>query len=327
MRVRRPPLGAIAGYIAAVALVAVFLDHVSWQGIALGLRSARWPLVAAAVAVRLASFGVSALRWQMLLAPAGSVPLRGVLAVTMMGAAATAVAPLQTAEIIRPYLLSRRQGIELSAALATAAAEWLLDTAALMALFLPALALQHASTYDAGVWLTLTPVVCFAAAVAGIAFLPVAPQWIERLLQSERWRVPLSAQRRSQILNRARSFAIGLRTLQRPAGLVGVAVYSLLFFALTAIASWLTLKAFDMPVSLAAGFLVLGLVTLAGMVPTPGAVGGFHAVCQIGLATFFGVARADTVLPVIALYAVLTLPPAILGAAWFLAAPLPSMRL
>jgi hypothetical protein len=54
------------------------------------------------------------------------------------------------------------------------------------------------------------------------------------------------------------------------------------------------------------------------MVPTPGAIGGFHAVCQIGLITFFAVDRARTVLPITALHAVLYLPGALLGLVCFL---------
>jgi hypothetical protein len=88
----------------------------------------------------------------------------------------------------------------------------------------------------------------------------------------------------------------------------------------------LTLGAFDLRLTFAAGFVLLGLITVAGMIPTPGAIGGFHAVCQLGLVTFFGIERTRTVLPVIALHAVLYLPGAFLGVVYFLAWPSRSPR-
>ena len=246
----------------------------------------------------------------------------------MMGAAASAVVPVQAAEIIRPYLLSRRHGVEFSATLATAAAEWLLDAAALMALFLPALAWQHLRGHDGPdpSWLAVAAALCLVIGGGGLVLLRSAPRSIEELVGSERWRDRMSARSRLRVIQRVHSFATGLRTLEQPASLLAVGAYSLLFFGLTALASWLTLRAFQMPVSVVAGFLVLGLVTVAALVPTPGAVGGFHAVCQMGLVTFFDLTRAQTVLPVIALHAVLTLPSAILGAVLFLASPTPTVR-
>jgi len=109
-------------------------------------------------------------------------------------------------------------------------------------------------------------------------------------------------------------FASGLGILRRPKGLAVVSGYALLASLLTGLSAWLALVAFGLPLSLLSGFIVLGLITVGGMVPTPGAVGGFHAVCQLGLVTFFTIDRASTVLPVIGLHAVLFAPPAAIGA-------------
>ena len=54
------------------------------------------------------------------------------------------------------------------------------------------------------------------------------------------------------------------------------------------------------------------------MIPTPGAVGGFHDVCQFGLAALLKIDPSSTVAPVIGLHAVLYIPPAALGALCFL---------
>jgi uncharacterized protein (TIRG00374 family) len=310
--VKRVPPSVVAGYAAAVILLWLFLRNTDWTAMAAGVRTAAWPLLLAAVAVRLAALVVAALRWQALLAPAGPVPLGSVMAATMMGMTATTVAPMQAAEFVRPYVLSRWQGVDYLATLATAVAEWFLDALAVLALFVPAalwLRAARAGT-PAGV---AAPVAFLALAIAALAALRRAPRRIGGFAGWIESRQGLSERARRRATAWCQTLVDGLRTLERPRGLMIVAAYSLLFSVLTALSAWLTLTAFELRLSPIVGFFLLGLVTVAGMSPTPGAVGGFHAVCQLGLMTFFGIDRVRTVLPVIALHGVLYLPGALLG--------------
>ena len=312
------PSRVFASYAAASVLLWLFFRNTEWQALVDSFRSVGWPLLGAAVLIRLASLIVSALRWQTLLAPSRHVPLRGVVAVTMMGMTASAIAPMQAAEFIRPYLLSVRQDMDFSTALATVAIEWLLDAFAILALFIPAaLWLRTGESSGAGLgspWFAAAAAVFLALALGGLAALRLLPRATARLSRSTRRGAWLQ------------SFASGLRILDRLDGVMAVAGYSLLLAALTAVSSWLALAAFDLPVTFASGFLLLGLVTVAGMIPTPGAIGGFHAVCQVALVTFFHVDRARTILPVIALHAVLYMPAALIGALCFLPWPVHLQR-
>jgi uncharacterized protein (TIRG00374 family) len=311
------------GYAAAAILLWLFLRNAGWANFRDGLRSVLWPLLAAAVVLRLAALVVAALRWQALLEPAGQVPLGGVVAATMIGMAASAIAPMQAAELVRPYVLSSQQGVDFSTALATALAEWFLDGFAILALFTPAALWLHAAG-SARVWLVgglLLPL-----SVAGVAGLRILPRRAAGVADWIHLHSPLGPSARLRVVDWTQSFLRGLRALDRRRGLAGVVGYSVLLSALTAISAWLTLGAFDLPLTFAAGFVLLGLITIAGMVPTPGAVGGFHAVCQLGLVSFFGIERSRTVLPVIALHAVLYLPGAFLGVLCFLMWPCRSQR-
>jgi uncharacterized membrane protein YbhN (UPF0104 family) len=236
----------------------------------------------------------------------------------MMGMTASTVAPMQAAELVRPYVLSSQQGVDFSTALATALAEWLLDGFAILALFLPAALWLHAAG-GARVWLAAAMLLPLSmAGLAGLRILPRRAAGVADWIQLHGAWAPGA---RLRVVEWSQSFLRGLRTLDRRQGLASVVGYSALLSALTAISAWLTLGAFDVRLTFAAGFVLLGLITIAGMIPTPGAVGGFHAVCQLGLVTFFGIERARTVLPVIALHAVLYLPGAFLGVICFLAWP------
>lgn len=312
------------GYAAAALLLWLFLRNTDWANLRDGLRSVVWPLLVAGVLVRLAALLVAALRWQALLEPAGHVPLPGVVAATMMGMTASAVAPMQAAELVRPYILSSQQGVDFSTALATALAEWFLDGFAILALFIPAALWLHAAG-SARVWLVggmLLPL--SMAGVAGLRILPRRAAGVADWIQVHS---TLGPGARLRVVRWTQSFLRGLRALDRRRGLAGVVGYSALLSALTAISAWLTLGSFDVRLTFAAGFVLLGLITIAGMVPTPGAVGGFHAVCQLGLVAFFGIERSRTVLPVIVLHAVLYLPGAFLGVLCFLRWPSRSPRM
>lgn len=290
----------ILSYGAGLALLAFFLRNTEWRVLAEDARSIAWLVLAGATVLRLASLVVGSLRWQALLAPVHAVPLGGIIGITMMGMAVNAVAPMQTAEIFRPLLLSRRQGLDFRTTFATVTVEWLLDALGVFALFVPALFwVRIAGLARTGLnWSRLARVltVCALLAVAGLAALRFLPRSTARFA----------------------SFTAGLQILNEPRRFAAVGAYSVLASALTAMSAWMSLVAVGLPVSFAAGFLVLGLITIGGMVPTPGAIGGFHAVCQLGLVAFFNVDRARTVLPVLAMHAVLYVPAAVIGAVCFL---------
>ena len=101
--------------------------------------------------------------------------------------------------------------------------------------------------------------------------------------------------------------------MQQPKRLVEISFYSLLSSFLVGLSSWTVLKAFGLSLPFFASFIILGFIAAGGMVPTPGAVGGFHAACQFGLAVFFQIDPARTILPVVGLHAVLYIPPTLVG--------------
>lgn len=311
------------GYAAAAVLLWLFLRNTEWHALVDGLQSVGWPILAAAVVIRLVSLVVASLRWQALLEPASEVPLHGVVTATMMGMAASAVAPMPAAEFVRPYLLSRRHGVDLGATLATTMVEWCLDGFAVVTLFIVALMGLRAS--EAGTarepWFVVALVTFLLLALIALALLRFLPQWSATAADWMHRHGAVSGRTRLWITTSSASFSSGLRLLEHRRGLIIVATYSFLFAAMTAVSSWLTLTAFGLPVSFGSGFLVMGLVTVAGVIPTPGAIGGFHAVCQLGLVNFFQLDRARTVLPVIAMHAVLYLPGALLGALCFVSMP------
>jgi len=76
---------------------------------------------------------------------------------------------------------------------------------------------------------------------------------------------------------------------------------------------WLTSLAFHITFAYMGSFLVMTLLVVGVAMPTPGAVGGFHAAYQIGVQTFFGAPDDRAIGAAIVLHAISFLPVTALG--------------
>ncbi len=312
----------LVSYVVGAALLYFFFRNTDWQSIRTGMRSVAWPLLLAAVGLRLASLIAASLRWRELLLPVRNVRLQPIGAATMIGMAVNTAVSMQAAEFVRPYILSRSETLDFSSVMSTIMVEWVFDAFAILALFIPALALRAtpgAGSQSAFSNLNEAIGLALSISIVGLAVLWCMQRYsaeIDRFLARKHIFVPV---RVSNLLsNQVKHFATGLDILRQPLGLAAVSGYSLMVSLLTALSCWFALASFGLPLPIAAAFIVLGLISVGGMIPTPGAVGGFHAICQLGLVTFFKVDAAGTVLPIIGMHAVLYLPPSILGLLYIL---------
>ena len=112
-----------------VGLLAFSLRNADLRGVWAETRRAdAVPLLLALIAT-LATYALRALRWQYLLAPLGRRGSASRSATTVIGFAASFLLPARAGEVIRPYLLARREGLSAPAAFATIILERLLDLA------------------------------------------------------------------------------------------------------------------------------------------------------------------------------------------------------
>ena len=99
------------------------------------IRRAKLDLISAAFGAIAVSYLVRVGRWQRLLAPIAQVGFAPAVRATVIGFATTAVLPGRLGEVLRPYLLARRERLSASAVLATVVLERLLDVITVVLLF------------------------------------------------------------------------------------------------------------------------------------------------------------------------------------------------
>src|SRR6476620_1615091 len=116
-------------------LLAFFLRGVDLGAVWAETRHADGRLLALAVCVTMTTYALRAFRWQYLLASIGPTRFSSAFRTTVIGFAASFLLPARPGEVIRPYLLARREHLSAPAAFATVILERLLDLLVVLLLF------------------------------------------------------------------------------------------------------------------------------------------------------------------------------------------------
>lgn len=300
-----------------VGLMAFFLRNANLGRVAVAIAGARVDLLAGALVLTFVLYVVRVIRWRVLLEPVGSVRFAPAFRATVMGFAATALLPGRVGEVLRPYVLARREGLSVSATFATIVVERLLDVVAIMLLFGAAVAFAD-SARDGD--LQLLGVVRVSAAGLGLgagvvlvlAFLAAGdPDRVERVI--DRAGAVLPGRMARAVGGVSRRFAEGLGILRRTRILVGAFVWSLVLWALVGGGLWLASAAFGIALPLSGAATLLVLVSIGVAVPTPAGIGGYHAAYQVGATSLYGASDEAAVGAALVLHVISFLPVSVLG--------------
>jgi len=317
----RPVVRNLSLALLAVALLALFLRQADLAGVWREIRGADPGLLLFAGVINFVNMGIRAVRWQGLLAPIGLVSFGNAFRTTIIGFGASFLLPARAGEVIRPYLLARREGFSATAAFATIIFERVLDLVSVtlllgvfVALFDPGMADRHRLLYNAvqigGLVGAITAVGLLAAMFALAGRPEAAGQAASRLEH-------LLPERAARVVSRlALLFARGLAVARDPVRLAAALAWSILLWLCIAVGIWATARAFTIDVPFPGVFLIVTLLVVGVAVPTPGGVGGFHEAFRLGATAFYGVPNDRAVGAAIVLHAVTFVPIVLAGLAF-----------
>ena len=320
----RPRARTVLILLLTFGLLAYFLRGADMREVWAETRRADpWALLLALAATGV-TYVLRALRWQYLLAPIGPTRFSTAFRTTIIGFAASALLPARAGEVIRPYLLAKREGLSATSAFATVILERLLDLLTVLLLFASFVFFGAAGVVArdpsqlsrvtfggtlAAAGAILASIVCFA--LAG------HPERLGRLVLGIERFLPAALARR--VARFVETFAQGLAVMRQPGRLVAALALSFPLWIAIAAGIWLTSRAFHITFPFSASFLVMTMLVVGVAVPTPGAIGGFHAFFQFSVETFFGAPHDRAVGAAIVLHAISFLPVTIVGVALMLA--------
>jgi len=277
----------------SLALSAAFLwaavRGVSWSETAQALAAARLGYMVPIFVMAIVSLYCRALRWRVLMRPLGEVQRQSIFSATAMGFAANMLLPLRAGEVLRPWLLARREGLRLAPVVATVAVERLFDMATLLFFFgVATLTLPLPPEWKRYGWLFLGTFVAFLGV---LALLLRAPR--ETVAALDRLLTPLPEKLSGPVLRAVHQFADGLGALKSGSAVALAVGYSLAVWLTLAVTFGLGLSALDLPVPRIRGALSLTtMVAIAVAVPGgPGFIGMFQVGCEVGLA-LYGVGKS-----------------------------------
>lgn len=306
----------------AVGLLAIFLRNADLARVWTSVKAARVEFLLASLGFTAASFLIRAERWQYLLGPLGPTRFWVVFKTTVIGFGASAVLPARAGEVIRPYLLARREGLSATAAFATIIVERVLDLVAVLLLlasyllwFDPGMEARDSAVFSAIRYggMVMTPVAVGALVV--MFFMAGRPESLHAwLLKAERI---LPARLAAMIAKLAQTFAEGFAVVRRPERLVAALAWSLVLWVTIAAGIWAVAVAFSIGMPLTGGWLMLAPLVVGVAVPTPGGVGGFHEAFRLGATSFFGADNDTAVGAAIVLHAI-SVGPVAIAALWFM---------
>ena len=302
----------------AVGLLAVFLRNADLGRVWASVTAARPDFLLLSLAVTCGTFIVRAERWQYLLGPLGPTRFSTVFRTTVIGFAASAVLPARAGEVIRPYLLARREGLSATAAFATIVVERILDLIAvllLMAAFLiwfdPGLESRDSAVFRAIRFggLVMAPVAI--GTLAAMFFMAGHPERLHAwVLKAE---AILPARLAGMIARLARTFAEGFAVVRSPGRLLAALAWSIVLWVAIAAGIWSLSVAFGIAMPFTGAWLMLAPLVVGVAVPTPGGVGGFHEAYRIGATGFFGADNNTAIGAAIVLHAISVGPVIIVG--------------
>jgi uncharacterized protein (TIRG00374 family) len=301
-----------------VGLLGVFLHSVNLRTVAAEIVRAQPDWLALSLATMFANLAIRALRWQYLLEPLGVASFANAFRATAVGFAASSVLPARAGEIIRPYFLARHERMSATGAFATIILERLLDLvtvlmllAAFVFLFGQGVATGNPTLFAAVKWAGALATVASLGALVMLFMLAGNPERLATAMRRfERAAPSAFAGMISRIVQK---FARGLGTIRRPGRLFVALAWSFPLWLSIDVGIWAIAVAFGFDVPFTGSFLIVPLLTLGVLVPTPGAIGGFHEAFRLGVTVFYGVPDDAAVAAALVLHAFSVLPSLFLG--------------
>jgi len=311
---------ALIAVVLAVGLLALFLYKVDLRGVAIAIVRADPLWLGLALISMIANLAVRSIRWRYLLEPLGNASFANSFRATVVGFGARSILPSFASEFIRPYFLSRYEAISATGAFATLVLERALDMLMILVLLASFLFVfgDFSGASPQSIAVVKASGALFAAvAVAGLVILFVVaghPERVKAALARIERGIP---SRFAGLLGKiADKFLIGLGAVRRPSQLLVVLVWSVPLWMLIAFGLWAVARAFDLSVPYAGSFLIVAFLTLGIMVPTPGAVGGFHEAFRFAVTQFFGASQTAAVGAAIVAHVLSMAPSFFLGLAF-----------
>jgi glycosyltransferase 2 family protein len=272
----------------AVILLYFTLRGLDWPAFWRTIQNGNYEFLLMTVPIGSANYFIRAWRWSIFVRAERKIPIRPIFWANMVGYMANAFVPARPGELLRSALLGEKSGLRTSFVLATALAERLLDTIALVLIgCLSLLWLGNVPPVlaDAVRIMALADILLMVAIIAA----PLQEKSIQRLIN---W-LPLPSKISKLVSEQLTHFLVGMRVLQSWRRLSLFALLTACIWLVDAVSTTIGVRIISQTLSLSQAFILLSALGLSSAIPsTPGYVGVFQFVAVTVLEPF-GFSRSE----------------------------------
>lgn len=285
------------------------------------IKSAQYAWLIPGVAVYFVAVWARAWRWHYLLRPLKKISTRSMFPIVTIGYMGNNIYPYRAGEVLRAAILKKREGVPISASLATILVERVFDGVVMLAFVFLNLSELSRLTDSSGFIgnirnLALYGAIVFIAILVIFLLAAMFPHQTSKLADWFINRV-IPGKIREKVSSLTHRFLGGLESLRSPVDALMVFFTSVVIWLLETLKYWFVMHAFPFEVSFFALMLMNGIVNLATTIPSaPGYVGTFDAP-GIALLTAYKVPNALAVGYTLVLHVALWFPITALGFYYF----------
>lgn len=257
-----------------------------------------------------------ALRWRYFLDPIKRIKIGPLFSALLIGYMANCFVPAHLGELLRAYVIGRREGIPGSSAFASIALERIIDVFTLLLITAATLVLklfpEHVSIPTE---VALSGYLMFLAATLLFAFLVLLKVKTDAALRIINFLArPLHKTITAKIERLLLDFTRGLVPLRHRIDYLIVLLTSILMWAFYALVLYFGFLAFNFQgLNLYAAVVVLIITTISIVVPSsPGYIGTYHALCVLSVG-LYGIGKSEGLSYAFVVHAVSFIPIVIVG--------------
>ncbi|MCB9641148.1 MAG: flippase-like domain-containing protein [Myxococcales bacterium] len=268
------------GFVVTILCVGWLVYEVEWQKLQTQLTRIDWRWCVLAVGLYLLGHVFRGIRCAWILRPHKQISWFEATQVVWIGYATNNVLPARLGELVRSYVLARRERISTGISISTLLVERILDGLSIVGILV-----------IAAFWAPTDPWIRRIGWFAGLLFVGamsvmllarLSRRFFERLLSWSASRLPASVGERAEGFGHR--LLDGTACLQGDRYMVGVLFLSVLIWVVEGAMFLVLLPAFGLPFSPMTAYLAMSITNLGVLLPsTPGHVGTFHFCCTKAL--------------------------------------------
>jgi uncharacterized protein (TIRG00374 family) len=279
----------ILGLLIGAVLVYLSFRGIHFQDVIEGFKTVRYGYIFPPLVIFFFMQVLRSWRWGIILSPLEKVDQLSLFSVTCVGFLAIVAIPARLGELARPYLITKKSHIKMTAAVGTVFVERIFDSLSVLSIVVFVLFFTPLPP-----WLIRASVIFFLIIMiifTVMILLIVKRDASIRVLSSFFNRLP---EKYTVILNRLINYFIdGFAIITDPKRFLYVMFLSAAIWLINGTAIYILFLAFSFTLPPVAAFVLMIILMVGIAIPAaPGFVGNWHYFCILGL-TLFGIPKTD----------------------------------